>query len=120
MSSPVTDYLAGLDAQLRDVGLEVLPVIEAILPDDAGAIWHGHPVWSLGDKPGKNPVCLLKGHKHHLSFTLWRGQEVSDDSGRLQAGARQMAGVKLRTADDIDRDLFTEWLTQAVSLETES
>jgi hypothetical protein len=42
---------------------------------------------------------------------------VDDPSGRLEAGARQMAGVKLRSVDDLDAELFTHWLRQARSLE---
>lgn len=71
-----------------------------------------------GDKPGRTPVCLVKAYPAYVTFGLWRGQDVADDSGRLMAGARQMASVKLRTLDEIDPDLFTGWLRQAYELET--
>lgn len=118
MDDPIVDYLNGLDAPLRDIGLKLLETIEATLPVHSGAIWHGHPVWSLGDKPGKQPVCLVKGHKSHLTFGFWRGRELPDPSGRLEPGARQMASVKLVDLTDIDDALFTDWLTHAVALET--
>lgn len=113
----VTDYLTDLDDTLREIGEKLRPVIDAALPGADGAMWHGHPTWSLGDRPGKNPVCLLKAHGSYITFGLWRGQELVDPSGRLTAGARQMASVKLRTVDEIDPVLFADWLRQACNLE---
>ncbi|GAB2941002.1 hypothetical protein GCM10027280_31810 [Micromonospora polyrhachis] len=114
----VTDYLTGLDAPLREIGETLRPVIDTALPGAIGAMWHGHPVWGLGDKPGKDPICLLKAYKSHLTFGLWRGQQVADSSGRLVPGAREMASVKLHTVDEIDAALFADWLRQAQKLET--
>lgn len=112
----VTDYLAGLDDPMREIGEKLHPVVEAALPGAIGAIWHGHPTWSLGGRPGENPVCLIKAYSSYVTFGLWRGQEVTDLSERLVPGARQMASVKLRSVDEIDPPLFTEWLRQAHEL----
>lgn len=114
----VEEYLAGQPESLREVGEKAKAVIDAALPGVASAMWHGHPVWSAGDAPGKSPVCLLKAYSGYVTFGLWRGQEVTDDSGRLEPGAREMAGVKLRTVAEIDAGLFTGWLHQALALET--
>ncbi|RLK13671.1 hypothetical protein DER29_4699 [Micromonospora sp. M71_S20] len=116
-TTTVTDYLADLDAPLREIGEKLRPVIEAALPGATGAMWHGHPVWGLGDRPGRRPVCLVKAYGAYVTFGLWRGGEVTDPSGRLVAGARQMASVKLRTLADVDPALFTDWLRQAQALE---
>ena len=117
-ATTVTDYLTGIDTPLREIGERLRPIIDAALPGATGAMWHGHPVWSLGEKPGQNPVCLLKGQKSYVTFGLWRGQQVSDASGRLVPGAREMASVKLHTLDDIDSVVFANWLHQAQKLET--
>ncbi|WRZ91891.1 DUF1801 domain-containing protein [Streptomyces sp. NBC_01007] len=117
-SSDITAYLNDLEGPLRDIGERIRPVIDSALPDDSGALWHGHPTWSLGDKPGQTPVCLLKAYKSYVTFGLWRGQEVADPSGRLVAGARHMASVRLSGAEDVDPVLFGEWLRLAVALET--
>ena len=119
MAKPATvkDYLATLGEPLREVGEEARSIIEAGLPEAAGAVWHGHPVWSLGAKPGQRPVCLLKAYPSYVTFGLWRGQRLADASGRLEPGAQEMAHVKLRTVADIDAALFTAWLRQARDLE---
>ncbi|MFR9778562.1 DUF1801 domain-containing protein [Micromonospora sp. MS34] len=115
---PVTDHLAGLAPALRETGEKLRTVIDAALPEATGAMWHGHPVWSLGDRPGRTPVCLVKSYPADLTFGLWRGQDVDDDSGRLVPGARRMASVKLRTVDENDPVRFAGWLRQAYELET--
>ncbi|MFE2300240.1 DUF1801 domain-containing protein [Streptomyces sp. NPDC059445] len=117
-SADITAYLNGLDGPLRDIGERAGRLIDSVLPDGSGALWHGHPTWSLGDKPGRTPVCLLKAHTSYVTFGLWRGQDLTDPSSRLVAGARRMASVKLGRADEIDPDLFSAWLRHAVALET--
>ncbi|MFJ6216880.1 DUF1801 domain-containing protein [Streptomyces sp. NPDC092296] len=112
----VQDYCAALPAAQRELTDRLLPLIEAALPG-AGAVWHGHPVWSLGAAPGKSPVCYLKAYAGHVTFGFWRGQEFTDPSGRLTANAREMASVKLRTPADLDAELFSGWLRLARSLE---
>ncbi|MEH0982365.1 DUF1801 domain-containing protein [Micromonospora sp. CPCC 205556] len=109
----IDGYLAGLDEPLREIGAKLRPVIEAALPAATAAMWHGHPVWGLGDRPGQQPVCLVKAYPSYLTFGLWHGQEVDDPSGRLVPGARSMASVKLRTLDEVDPALFTDWLRRA-------
>ncbi|WP_255369482.1 DUF1801 domain-containing protein [Kitasatospora sp. MBT63] len=66
--------------------------------------------------PGKDPVCYLKAYTAHVTFGFWRGQELTDPSGRLEPGAQRMAGLKLRTPSDIDPALFADWLSQARAL----
>jgi hypothetical protein len=112
----VEEYFASLPAALRPIAERLQPIVDAELPG-AGAVWHGHATWSLGEAPGKSPVCLAKAYSSHLTFSFWKGQAIDDPSGRLEAGARQMAGVKLRSVDDLDAKLFTRWLRQAKTLE---
>ena len=112
----VEDYLTSLPESQREIAGKLLPLIEQVLPG-AGAVWQGHPVWSLGSAPGKSPVCYLKAYSAYVTFGFWRGQEITDPSGRLEPGARVMAGVKLRALSDIDTDLFITWLHQARDLE---
>lgn len=113
----VQDYVDSLPDTQREIAIRLQTLIEAALPG-TDAVWHGHPVWSLGPAPGKQPVCLVKAYPAHVTFGFWRGQEIDDPSGRLLPGARGMASVKLRDTDDLDDDLFATWLRQARELET--
>jgi hypothetical protein len=116
-ATAVTDYLSNADQNLRAVGLKMQEIIDLALPGTHSALYHGHPVWSLGEKSGKNPICLLKTYSSYVTFGFWRGQEINDASTRLTPGARQMASVKLRSIEDIDMLTFSDWLTQAFDIE---
>ncbi|MEQ4303704.1 DUF1801 domain-containing protein [Plantactinospora sp. B6F1] len=117
-NTEITDYLSGLDAPLREIGEKLRPIIDTALPEATGGMWHGHPTWGLGGRPGQRPVCLVKGYRSYLTFGLWRGQDLADPSGRLVPGARRMASVRLHGVDEIDPTLFTDWLRRAADLES--
>jgi hypothetical protein len=115
-TTTVDDYVAALPETQRRIAGALVSLVEAVLPG-AGAIWHGHPVWSLGPAPGRSPVCLVKAHPRHVTFGFWKGQALRDPSGRLQAASREMAVVKLRSPEDVDAEQFSAWLREARTLE---
>ncbi|MEV6795396.1 DUF1801 domain-containing protein [Streptomyces sp. NPDC051320] len=114
----VDAYLASLDQPLREIAEQAGKVIDAAFDGPRSAMFHGHPVWSMGATPGKQPVALIKAYASYVTFGLWRGQKIDDTSGRLEAGAREMASVKLRSVADIDGPLFSAWIEQAQALES--
>lgn len=110
----VDQYLASLSEDLQLVGGQLVRLLDEGLPRAQGVIWHGHPVWMIA----KQPVAAFKAHATHMTFMIWKGQLLTDRSGRLEAsGSATMANLKLRTADDLDAALFTNWLHQAGKLE---
>ncbi|NKZ03525.1 DUF1801 domain-containing protein [Actinomadura latina] len=113
----VREYMADVPAGLRDVAEKALAVVDAALPGVEVALWHAQPTWSLGEKAGQKPVCFIKAYAKYVTFGLWRGQEIEDASGRLEAMSRQMAGVKLSGLEDVDEELFAGWVRRARALE---
>ena len=110
----IDDYLTTLTETLEPIGRQLVGILDRGLPGSHGVIWHGHPVWMLG----KVPVAAFKAHASHITFMIWRGQELTDRSERLQAaGSSTMANLKVHSVDDIDEPLFINWLNQALRLE---
>ena len=110
ITTKVDDYLATLPDPLRGVAEQLRVIIDAELPAAGGGIvWHGHPVWKIAG----SPTCMLKAYSSYVTFGFWQGQSIEDPSGRLESGARTMAHVKLRGVDDVDAELFADWLRQA-------
>lgn len=110
----IDDYISSLSETLEPIGRQLAGILDTALLGTDGIIWHGHPVWMLG----KQTVAAFKAHSVHITFMIWRGQELTDRSQRLQAaGSSTMATLKVRSADDIDESLFTNWLKQALKLE---
>src|SRR5262249_27542871 len=96
----------------REVGTQLRSVIDAGLPKASGTMWQGQPVWKIGT----TPVALLKAYASYVTFGLFRGQAVSDPSGRLEANAREMAAVKLPPAADSAPASSTDWRHQGRAL----
>ena len=82
------------------------------------ALYHGAPTWSSTEKPGRQPICLAKAYRSYVTLAFWRGQRL--DGTGLEPGAREMAHVKLRTAEDVDAGQIAAWAWAATALETES
>lgn len=113
-ATSVGEYLAALPNPLRDIGRDVQEIIDVEWPEAAGGvIWHGHPVWRIADAP----ACLIKAYSSYVTFGFFGGETIDDPAGRLESGARGMASVKLRGADDIDTECFADWLRQARELQ---
>jgi hypothetical protein len=117
MSSPATvdEYLDSLPDDLATLGRTLRAQLDAALPRSEGQIWHGHPVWLSA----KTPVAGFKAYPAYVTLLLWRGQEIEDPSGRLEAaGAGTMSSVKLRSGSDLDLPLQADWFRQVRELGT--
>jgi hypothetical protein len=112
----IDDYIAALPPHLEPTARRAREVIDAHLEGSAAAIKWAHPTWSLG----KNPVCYLKAASKHLTFGFWHGASIDDPSGRLETSGSVMAHAKLRTPEDVDEQLFADWLAQAREIELAS
>jgi hypothetical protein len=109
----VDAYLAALPANLLPIGFRTREIVDEAFPDGGPAIRWAHPTWSLG----KDPVCYLKmATPRHLTFGFWKGAMLWDRSGRLETSGEVMAHVKLRSLEDIDAELFSDWVRQARDL----
>lgn len=98
---------------LRQAAERTRAVVDAKLEGGRLAIRWAHPTWSLG----KEPVCYLKmATSKHLTFGFWRGASIIDRSGRLETSGQVMAHAKLRGIEDVDSELFADWVRQALKL----
>ena len=90
-------------------------IIGSELPDATTKLYHGIPVWCVGDQP----TIGLKPAKAHLSVLFFRGQALldgaaQDATGKLVAsGSFEMASVKLTSAADLDEAALRSWVRAA-------
>ena len=108
----VDEYIEALPEGLAEVATAARDVIDAELEGAESSIKWAHPTWSFG----KQPVCYLKAASKHVTFGFWRGASIDDPSGRLETSGEVMAHAKLRGVEDVDGELFADWLRQAREL----
>ncbi|TFD04202.1 DUF1801 domain-containing protein [Cryobacterium sp. TMT1-66-1] len=111
----IDEYVAAPAEPLASVVSLLRDTFDLALPETSTELWHGHPVW-LDDEL---PVAGFKAYPAFVTVLFWRGQAITDDSGKLNAsGSAEMSEYKLRGVDDFDSDLFNGWLQQLRELES--
>lgn len=66
---------------------------------------------------GKTPVAGFKANPKYVTFMLWRGQSINDDTETLApSGSADMATLKIADSDGFDGDALDDWLRQAREL----
>lgn len=82
--------------------------IESVLPKAAVRIWHGMPVWFIGE----NPIVGYSLRYTIVRLRFWNGQSFGDP--RLAAvGKFRAAQIKYRDVTDIDMKALRRWLRKA-------
>lgn len=109
----IEEYIAGLEPPNDVIAGALRAHLDTGLPEAVGTVWHGHPVWMIGNEP----VAGFKAYPNHVTFMLWRGQSVNDDTEMLKAsGSADMATLKIADTDGFDGDALDDWLRQAREL----
>ncbi|TFD19281.1 DUF1801 domain-containing protein [Cryobacterium sp. TMS1-13-1] len=110
----IAEYVAVPAEPLATVVGLLRDKFDLALPETSTELWHGHPVWLDDDLP----VAGFKAYPTFVTVLFWRGQAITDDSGKLNAsGSAEMSEYKLKSVDDFDSDLFDVWLQQVRELE---
>ena len=110
----IDEYVESMSETLSPIGDKLTRILDGSLREADGFIWHGHPVWMIGD----SPVAAFKAHTAHVTFMIWKGQLLTDRSGLLKpAGSSDMANLKITSENEIDENVYANWLHQAQDLE---
>jgi hypothetical protein len=82
--------------------------INAALPAATSKIWHGSPVWFMGE----NPVVGYSVTSKHVNLLFWSGQLFGDQA--LQpAGKFKAAQTQFGDVSEINLKLLRSWLRKA-------
>ena len=99
---------------VSDLQAAASEIIASELPDATTKLYHGIPVWCVGDQP----TVGLKPAKAHLSVLFFQGQKIPDATGRLVAsGSFELASVKLADPGDLDEAALRAWVRAARAID---
>ena len=82
--------------------------IEAALPKATSKIWHGSPVWFIGE----NPVVGYNVTPKHVNLLFWSGQSFGEPALKA-AGKFAAAQVQFTEVSQIDPKTLRRWLKKA-------
>lgn len=104
-------YATTQTAELAAICRALRTEIEAALPRSTGKIWHGSPVWFIGE----NPVVgyHVTAHKR-VSLLFWNGQKF-DEPALVALGKFHGAQTVFATAAEIDVKVLRRWLQRSAT-----
>ena len=105
----VTHYEKALPKDLAAICKKLRTEINATLPKTTCKVWHGHPVWFVGESPvvGYSPKV-----KKGISLLFWNGQSFKEP--KLQTiGKFKAAELLFQDVKDINSSLLRKLLRKA-------
>ena len=103
-------YSAAQPPELRAVCERLRDLIERALPDASAKVWHGSPVWFIGE----NPVVGYAARANAVNLLFWNGQSLGESAlkpvGKYRAAERAFA-----TLSQVQEEAVRRWLRKAGS-----
>jgi hypothetical protein len=111
VAGTIDAYAKDLDDWRGEVVRELDALVRKAAPKANGTIKWAQPVYEQN-----GPFAYVKAFTSAVNFGFWRGADLSDPDGALEGTGDRMRNVKIRSAEDVDRERFTAWVKEAVTL----
>lgn len=104
----IAAYEKSLKPGQRAVCVALREAIDAALPKATSKVWHGSPVWFIGE----NAVVGYTARPTGVALLFWNGQAF--DEPQLEVvGSFHAAQIKYQDVADIDAKPLARWLRKA-------
>lgn len=115
MSNPaVDDYVkTKVLPQHQEIVSALRGLMAECAPRAQEVILYGSPAWK-----GNKSLAVISVSKTHITFAFERGAEFTDAFGLLVGSGKRTRHVKLKKAEDLNRDALRDYITQAVELDS--
>lgn len=110
--SDIDDYRGKLEASDVELALALESAIERVVPQAAGKVWHGHPVWFVDG----NPIVGYHLMKGGLKVLFWSGQSFTTP-GLSPLGSFKAANFFPGSVAALAESPFEDWLKQAIAIQ---
>ncbi len=108
MNDAIAAYANKLDPQRAEICANLCGAINEMLPQATPKLWHGIPVWFMGE----NPAVGYTARKQGVMLMFWSGQHFAEPE--LEAsGSFHMAQIPYNDASEINREKLAVWLSKA-------
>jgi len=110
MDDPIAVYSRTQPVALRTICDVLRELISTALPTAASMVWHGSPVWFIGE----NPVVGYKATAKAVNLLFWNGQAFNEL--RLKpVGKYRAAQAVFHDPAEINPKVIRHWLKKAKS-----
>jgi hypothetical protein len=105
---PIAAYSQAQQLALRTICDLLRGLIDAALPRASSKVWHGSPVWFLGD----NPVVGYSATARTVNLLFWNGQAFNE-ADLQPVGKYRAAQAQFTDAAEINPTVIRRWLKKA-------
>lgn len=110
------DYIRQFDEPVRKILRVLRRVVRHAVPDASEYIEKDMLAYAMGPNTYKASVCVISGHKAHVTLGFLRGTRLNDPGKQLQGEGKTVRHLKFTSADEIPEELFADWVRQAAAL----
>ncbi|MHB8133569.1 MAG: DUF1801 domain-containing protein [Anaerolineaceae bacterium] len=110
----VDEYIAGLVPWQAEIVTRIREIIINVAPETKELNKWGQPVYENG-----GPLAYMKAFKHVVNFGFWRGADIVDPYGLLEGEGDKMRHLQLKSIDQINAVILSDFVRQAVRLNLE-
>ena len=110
MSDDITAYAKKLKPGHKAIADSLRKTIDAALPKSTSKVWHGHPVWFIGE----NPVVGYSTKTTGIALLFWNGQSFGEPA-LVPIGSFHAAELRIAEESEIDGKLLARCLRKAES-----
>jgi hypothetical protein len=104
----ISAYNKALKTKHKGICDSLRKTIDAALPKATSKVWHGHPVWFIGE----NPVVGYSTKSTGIALLFWNGQSLGEPA-LATVGSFHAAELKYADIADIDGKLLARCLKKA-------
>jgi hypothetical protein len=106
--SPIAVYAKAQASELRAICDKLQAEMDKAIPEATSKIWHGSPVWFVGE----NPVVGYSVRQKSVDLMFWSGQ-LFEEPLLKAAGKDKAARVSFQDAAEINLPDLRRWLKKA-------
>lgn len=114
-SKNVDSWISEHDPAIRQICETLRNIIFNGDPELRESIKWGNPVY---EKNGR--VLYLSATDLYVTLGFFQGARLTDPGGRIQGTGKAMRHVKVRALEDIDTGQFASWVSEALTLDSQS
>jgi hypothetical protein len=107
---PITAYSQAQPPACRTICDLLRELIDSALRDSTSKVWHGSPVWFIGE----NPVVGYNATAKTVKLLFWNGQAF-DEPALKPVGKYRAAQAMFGAAAEIEPSVIRRWLKKAKS-----
>lgn len=101
----IDEYNVALAGDQAEIAEHLRKSIDASLPQATSKLWHGAPVWFIGE----NPVVGYSTKKVGMYLLFWNGINFGEEQ-LSKVGNFNAAEKRYATIDEINQDDLERWL----------